>query len=96
MRHTISSNIQGGLRHGGLTAALAPYRPVITEDVSKSRPKMRQSAGTGKGYTKNESYLKEEEENAGIRLNEPATKFSIPHTMTNSSGSSCSTATTQQ
>ena len=30
--------VQVGLCHGGLTPALAPRMPVITEDVGKSRP----------------------------------------------------------
>ena len=39
--HFLKENIiiiQGGLHHGGLTPALAPRMPVITEDEGKSRP----------------------------------------------------------
>ena len=34
--------VKRGLRHGGLTPALAPHRSVMTEDVGKPRSKMRQ------------------------------------------------------
>ena len=34
----IKYHIQGGLRRGGMTPALAPRMPTITEDVDKSRP----------------------------------------------------------
>ena len=30
--------LQGGVRRGGLTPALAPHMLIITEDVGKSRP----------------------------------------------------------
>ena len=35
--------LRGGLRRGGLTPALAPRMLVMTEDVGKSRPRMRQN-----------------------------------------------------
>ena len=81
------TRVQAGLRRGGLTPALAPRMPAITEHIGKSRPKMRQSS-TAKGRIKNKSCLNEEKENNEIRFNEPATNFVIRHMMTDSSSSS--------
>ena len=75
--------IQGGLRRGGLTPALAPRMPAITEDAVQAT-RGRKCDRTAKGYTKNNSCLNEEKENTGNRL-ETATNFAIRHTMTNSS-----------
>ena len=36
--YTSSYRIQGGLRRGGLTPALAPRMPVMAKNISKSRP----------------------------------------------------------
>ena len=62
--------------------------PVITEDVVQAN-RGRKCDSTANGmnisYIKNKSCSEEEEENTGIRFNEPATIFVIRHTMTNSS-----------
>ena len=79
-----------GFRRGGLTTSMAPRMPVITEDVVQAN-RGRKCDSTANGmnisYIKNKSCSEEEEENTGIRFNEPATFFSIPHKMTNSSSS---------
>ena len=78
------THIQGGLLRGGMTPALAPRRPVITEDVSTSRPSMGQYC-QGIFVHTNKSCLNEEKKTGGIRFHEPAPNFAIRHTMTNSS-----------
>ena len=40
--HMYTCKIHKGLRRGGLTSALDPRMPVITYDVGKSKPQMRQ------------------------------------------------------
>ena len=57
--------MQGEVRRGRVTPALAPRMPVITEDVlvGKLRPEMRHS--TAKGHVLDKSRLNEEKENTG-------------------------------
>ena len=74
--------IQGELRRGGLTPALVPRMPVITEDI---RRQIETVNATAKGYSKSKSCLNEEKGNTEIALNEPATIFTIRRTMANSS-----------
>ena len=72
--------------HGGLTPALAPGMPVITEDVLwANQGRKCDTAVLPRGTIKNKSPLNEEKENTGIRFNEPATNLNIRHTMTNRS-----------
>ena len=63
--------LRGKLRHEGLTPALAPPRPAMTEDELQAS-RGRKCDSTAKGYVRDESCLSEEQENTGF--NEPATK----------------------
>ena len=58
--------VQGGLRRGELTPALAPRMPVITEDVAHRQIEAVNVKVLPRGtYMKNKSCSNEEKENAG-------------------------------
>ena len=76
--------IQGGFRRGVLTPALAPRMPVIVTRMYAKRGRICDTV-LPRGTIKNISRLNEDEENTGIRFNEPATNLAIRHTMTNRS-----------
>ena len=61
---TLSLILQDGIRRGGLTPALAPCMPTITEDECKIRRKIE-----AVNATILRSCLKKGKENPGIRLN---------------------------
>ena len=74
--------IQGGLRRVGLTPALAPRMPVITEDVLYiviiGKNRRCKCDSTAKGYNENKSCLNEENEKLESDAMNHSNKFCHP------------------
>ena len=79
---------KGGWADARLGSALARNYGGCTYYTQAYRGRKGDSSTTKGSCIENKSCLHEEKENAGIRINVPATNFTIRYTMTNSS--SCS------